>query len=1011
MSFRGYKFKAKLYAAHSNLEGDVSNIHFHTFTLVLYLNALNEDMDFFFNIEKEIDGWLAPFQNKILFETELFQGKATSLECIGEAFYDEWKEKVSSLNFDLVRLDIFENPIRTYSVSDRLLDADVNEISAMPYVFSKTISYAEKKEESEEYIAEAAATVTAEETACSEKEEKQNPVPDKKEKKNGQGKKNIWTMLKVFGALFLFAVIAVAVMYSMEISGNYPQGSDTLCHLYRADVLLRNIKNGVYYPLYDNMWYNGVEIMRYWAPVPLYILAALEAISGSMLGGYLLFVASVFFVGAAGWLLLGIKLNRIGLSVFIGIIWFFLPENMRLIILDGNLPRVVINTAMPFLLFAVWNVIGEKRWKHVMPLTLLVSFIGLCHIGIALMAVATLIIFLCFYGKCNRCWQEVRIVLVSVVIGMLITGIWLIPSLHGSGAGNSAGGNQVMQYFFESAFVSLNPVPRWNGNLTVFYYGASVLVISIIGIVLGTKKTLPGFVTGVIIFICTTKSVFQLFEKLPFSQFLWMIRFVTISMAFVMLSVLLWKGLKRYVVCLLCVLLIVDCIPSYRYVYEEEGNRVADVSANHNALAESLLINKAKEITKQRMAIFDLSTYGAFAPYYVTGVEKKVPYTFGAGWEGARTAKNIVMLNSAIENGLYAYVFDRSFELGTDTLVFDITVLKNRENDVERLIAEGVRQGYYLVERTKKNLLFHKETEECFGVISHYENIAIGTAATDIAMLYPTFEEGRSSHLEDYTVEELSAYQRIYLSDFTYRDKSEAEAMLLELANQGVKIFIDMNKVPVNEKTNLQEIFGVGVQTITFRDSFPTITYNEAEYTTRGFVSGMEEWKANYLIGLSKVTGTGELNGVQLPFSGIKNHENIVFLGYNFVYYAEVSSDIIGVELLSEIFDVAQEKLPERTPVPLEITFEDKAITIQSEQSGVNTTLANIDIFHSDREIREENNLIVVDEGTTVLTMRYPYFTEGILLTAFGFLAFIGDIIYLYHRNKCKSRRVKNETF
>jgi len=1005
MSFRGYKLKAKLYAAHSNLEGEGANIHFHAFTLVLYLNDLNEDMDFFFNVEKEINEWLAPYQNKNLSETKLFQEKSTSLESIGDTFYFEWKEKATALNFDLVRLDIYENPVRTYSVSDRLLDDEVNEISTMPYVFTEQTNY-DTEEENPEYMAEAAVTVTEEEPVPDK--EKQPVKSEKKRKKNSYKKSSTIGMpFKVFSAVFLFAVIAAAILLSMKISGNYPQGSDTLCHLYRADVLLNNIKNGVFYPLYDEMWYNGVEIMRYWAPIPLYILAVLEAVSGSMLGGYLLFVATVFFVGAIGWLLLGMKLNRVGLGVFIGIIWFFLPENMRLIILDGNLPRVVINTAMPFLLLAVWNIISEKRWKQVIPLTFLISFIGLCHIGIALMAIATLVIYLCFYGKLNKCWREVGMVLVSSVIGMLITGIWLVPSLHGSGAGNSAGGNQVMQYFFESAFVSLNPVPRWNGNLTVFYYAASILLISLLGIILGTKKTLPGFATGVIIFICTTKSVYQLFEKLPFSQFLWMIRFVTISMAFVMMSILLWKGLKRWVVFLLCGLLILDCIPSYRYIYEEEQNRVADVSASHNQLGERLLLNRAKEITNQRMAVFDLSTYGAFAPYYVAGVDKKVPYTFGAGWEGARTAKNIVMLNSAIENGQYAYVFDRSLELGTDTLVFDVTVMKNRENDVEKLVAEGKRQGYELIERTEKNLLFHKDAQKCFGVISQYENIAIGIAATDIALLYPTFEEGTSDNLSDYTVEELAAYKKIYLSEFTYNDKAEAEAMLTELANRGVKIYIDMNKIPVNVETNLQEIFGVGIQTITFQDRYPTIEYNGTKYDTRGFVPGMEEWKANYLIGLSEITGASELNGVELPFSGTKDHENIVFLGYNFVYYAEISNDTIGVELLSEVMGVSREELPERTLVPLEVVIDDREITIYSEHDEVNTSLAFIDIFDSNKEIREKNNLIVVDEGTTTITMRYPYFTEGLLLTMLGILAFVGYAFYLSRRYKYKNMQKK----
>lgn len=1003
MSFRGYKLKAKLYAAHSNIEGAATNIHFHTFTLVLYLKDKNEDTYFFYRTEKEINEWLAPYQDKVLAETELFRGKSTTLESIGDTFYEAWKEKTRKLQLDLIRLDIYENPVRTYSVSDRLLDADVNEISAMPYVLAGIETVVKEAEENCESAEEAAATVTELEQTIPAQETTETKETIEKIKRSSIG-----TSVKTFAALVLFAAVALGIWFSMRISGNYPQGSDTLCHLYRADLLLQNIKEGVLYPLYDTMWYNGVEIMRYWAPVPLYILAGLEAVAGSLLDGYLLFVVSVFFVGAVGWLFLGIKLDRIGLATFVGVIWFFLPENMRLIILDGNLPRVVINTAMPFLLLAVWNVVEEKRWKHVIPLTLLVSFLGLCHIGIALMAIATLIIFLSFYGKLNKRWREVRMVLVSVLIGMLLTGIWLVPSLHGSGAGNADGGNQVMQYFFESALVSLNPIPRWNGNLTIFYYGVSILVISLFGIIFGTKKTLPGFVTGVIIFVCTTKSVYELFARLPFSQFLWMIRFVTISMAFVMLSLLLWKGLKRSVILLLCGLLLLDCFPSYRYVYEEKQNRTADVAASQYALGERLLLNRAKEITNQRMALFDLSTYGAFAPYYVAGVEKKVPYTFGAGWEGARTAGNIVKLNSAIENGQYAYVFDRSLELGNDTLLFDVTVLKNKENDVTTLLAEGKRQGYELVERTEKNLLFHRETGESFGVVTKYENIAIGRAATDIALLFPVFEEGISENLSDYTVEELADYQRIYLSDFTYEDKTAAEAMLTELADRGVKIYIDMNKVPVNEETNLQELFGVGVQNMMFRDNFPTIEYNGKEYHTRGFISGMEEWKANYLIGLSKITGLGEIDGIELPFSGTKTHDNIVFLGYNFVYYSEISDDIIGIELLSDIFGISNEELPERELVPLTVLYEDGQIVIHSKQDGVNTTLADIDIFSSDREYRTENHLIVVDAGTTVLTMHYPYWKEGVAVTALGVLAYMGYIFYLYRKNKVW-RKVREE--
>lgn len=1006
MSFKGYKLKAKLYAAHSNVEGRAEESHFHTFTLVLYLKVLNEDMDFFFNTEKEINKWLEPYQNRILAETGLFRGKSTTLESIGETFYDAWRERAAAINFDLICLDVYENPVRIYSASDYLLDEDVNEINAMPCVFTKGFPAEEKEAEGVEYIAEAA--VTEEMPVSSEEEASLSKEESRESGRIARPKTREWSSVKAFVGMLFFAMVAVGILYSMKISGNYPQGTDTLSHLYRADVLLNSIKEGVFYPLYDNMWYNGVELMRYWAPVPLYILAGLEAVAGSMLGGYLLFVASVFFVGAVGWLLLGIKLNRVRLSVFVGVIWFFLPENIRLIILDGNLPRVVINTAMPFLLLIVWNVVEEKRWRSIVPLTFLITFIGLCNVSISVTVIITLFVFLCIYAKSNHCWREVRMVLVSVILGMLMTGIWLVPSLSGSGAGDSASGNQTMQNFFESAFVSLNPVFRWNGDLTTFYFGLSVLVISIAGILLGTKKTLPGFATGVIIFVCTTESVYELFEKLPFRQYLWMIRFVAISMSFVMLSLLLWKGLKRGMVLLLCGVLLFDCIPSYRFIYEEKENRIADVSASHYAIGETRLLNKAKEITKQRMAVFDLSTYGAFASYYISGVGEKVPYMFGSGWEGARTASNIVKINSAIENGLYAYVFDRSIELGTDTLVFDVSVLKNRNNDVEKVISEGERLGYKLVEQTSKNLLLHKETPDCFGTCSTYENIAIGRAAKNIALLYPVFEEGFSENLSDYSREELARYKRIYLSDFSYNDTQEAEQLLTALADAGVKIFIDMNKVPVNAKTNMHEIFGVTVQNVTFQNAFPDIEYNGKIYHSRGFVSGMEEWKANYLIGLSETTGFSELDGVRLPFSGIKDNENIVFLGYNFVHYAEISSDKTAVELLTNIMGVAKEDLPERTLVPLTVSFGENEITIQSEYDRVNTSLAYIDIFNSNRKLEVENNLVVVGKGKTVITMNHPYIKEGLALTIFGFALFVGYIIFLCQRRKNKEN-VKEE--
>lgn len=46
-------------------------------------------------------------------------------------------------------------------------------------------------------------------------------------------------------------------------------------------------------------------------------------------------------------------------------------------------------------------------------------------------------------------------------------------------------------------------------------------------------------------------------------------------------------------------------------------------------------------------------------------------YTFGWAWQGAATADNIMLLNQALENEQYDYLFDRSVELGDDTVAID----------------------------------------------------------------------------------------------------------------------------------------------------------------------------------------------------------------------------------------------------------------------------------------------------------------------------------------------------
>ena len=75
---------------------------------------------------------------------------------------------------------------------------------------------------------------------------------------------------------FVYFATACFVVWLVKTSGIYPSGSDTMYHIFRGDYVYNSIKEGSWYPIYNSMWYNGVEIMRYWAPLTAYYLSLIH---------------------------------------------------------------------------------------------------------------------------------------------------------------------------------------------------------------------------------------------------------------------------------------------------------------------------------------------------------------------------------------------------------------------------------------------------------------------------------------------------------------------------------------------------------------------------------------------------------------------------------------------------------------------------------------------------------------------------------------------------------------
>ena len=104
------------------------------------------------------------------------------------------------------------------------------------------------------------------------------------------------------------------------------------------------------------------------------------------------------------------------------------------------------------------------------------------------------------------------------------------------------------------------------------------------------------------------------------------------------------------------------------------------------------------------------------------------------------------------------------------------------------------------------------------------------------------------------------------------------------------------------------------------------------------------------------------------------------------MYYLQSTRDLEINKLVEAIFKTDENQVPARKIVPISIQTSKDKIEITSDYDNVNTTLSSIDIFSSAQDYRINNNLIVVDSGSTIIHISYPHVAKGILVTAVGIL-------------------------
>ena len=149
-------------------------------------------------------------------------------------------------------------------------------------------------------------------------------------------------------SVILNIAVALGVIWAVSRSGVLIKGSDSMYHIYRGDWILNSIEAGDKWPLYNPVWYNGVELMRYWPPVAAYLMAFCQFVARSLpsiftdnyvFEGFAVFCGIVYLLGALTWNIAGFVKKRPVTGMFFSILWFFMPQSLY-VLFDGDLLTV-----------------------------------------------------------------------------------------------------------------------------------------------------------------------------------------------------------------------------------------------------------------------------------------------------------------------------------------------------------------------------------------------------------------------------------------------------------------------------------------------------------------------------------------------------------------------------------------------------------------------------------------------------------------------------------------------
>lgn len=757
-------------------------------------------------------------------------------------------------------------------------------------------------------------------------------------------------------ALLLSALAGAGVFAALYMTGAYLGGREFYGQLFALDAIKDAVQNGRLYPIYAGSWYRGYEIFRSSSPAPYILTAGLIQAVGEPHTGICLFYAVCTFVAMLGFFGFGIYHKRMAGAAVTGAAYLLLPTTVAVALLQASFAIVMGLAILPGLFYCLYRFLVCKNRLFLGYFSILLAGLILSHYALAFVFGIFALLYALLTAVLSRDFRFAAAFFADIILTYAAMGFFLYPAL-------SAG------VLSRESVVSGWELP----------FGGILLGAGLLGLFTADKKRFTGF------FLCTAGAALSFAAALPVLRLLpyaalrspfWYLLFASVICLITLLS---WQRLRFF---WLFALLAALTMPGIRQLWGMENGEAALMKVR--MLAEDYFLPEAAAMTGSRAALLDDSELGAFPQWYFAA--RGVDSLTGWDMEGAEMIREQSCLEEAFTDGFYGYLFDRLRLYGNDVVI----VPKERLTEKGALAAmktAAQQCGYEaLFENTKAVLFKESGIESRYGVITQYKNLAIGDHASYIAYIYPDFGLGNSYCLEDYTVEELAGYEVLYLSGFTYRDQKQAENLLRALADKGVRIFIDMQHIPVNALTGKNEFMGVYAQTVQFTDRFPILqNENGSEFKLDEQIEGIKTWNTVYISGCSEVLKETSYDGRRhLVYLGQNGSPQITFMGLNLVYYYLSTHDADLLRFLNETLLLSPGELPMAELAEVEKEENQDVLILRTDKDHVNSGAAAAACLAPDRILHIQDGMWVIDSGETTFEILPADRTKGVITSILG---------------------------